>query len=862
MVRRVLIFVSVMTITATPATALDNGYDFSAPFTISPTSLSYLAAVATNGSNFIVLYQQSGSLFGRVISEQEALIGSEFSVMPSLSNFDQVCVESDGTNYFIAGVTGGDIYATLLDASGSTIVPAFAVESAADVCERPACASDGSAFFLIWLQTRSDDGRYIKTIHGRQFDTNAAAQTTTFQINRNDIFSDYIESPDIAYADSRYFVVWTAQPVHADPSSQFAAGRLFGTNGQSVTNEFRLTSLTAEPSVSPKIVARDGLFLPVWEYQEYNNVIYAYELHLRQYDTLGNPLHPEFQAAHSHNNFFPAIGASHGSVSDGCMVFSAEEKYGLHYKIYAQLLDRNGFPLGSEFVVTDETHYNPSSVDTVAARIGSTYLCVWNYNNARLYGKLLVKNPDTITITQQPQSVLTYIGEDAIFSVDAVPASEPMTYQWYINTEPAGTSSTLLVQDVQPDADRSFIYCDIRDNDGRFIRSDAAILTLREPLFTVSIIGSPFLFADSSFAYTAIADYGDGYSFDVTGFVQWVIAPDDLFEINLEGLLTVDPVAGYHTVQITASLTDGGETHSSSYTVNVDIPFQVTSMTPAPGSTERSAPLEIVITLSDTVDPSSVTTANCTVIKAGFDDLFGTADDTAIHCVPAVSGPQEITLDISTSVLPNDLYQIRLSGIVTDNRIPLDGEFSGSFPSGDNYPYGDFAAAFSIERLITSGIIFNDNDTVTLTWEPFRDGTVYVVEYSDDVEAWLPVEPVDQWPITATTWTGGSWIGYDFRCFRVTGVVPSIYSVSPSFGYIGEFSRDIIITGFGIPLNDPSIEVSFGDGIIVHSVTPLNDTQIVANIRISLETYAGFRAVTLSTTDKVYTKENAFEVLE
>ena len=841
--------------------ALDNGYECGSQFTICGVQDSWFKAVGTNGQNFLVLYHRSGGLYGRIVQENGVLSGSEFSVMPSLTNVINidVYIASAGTNYFITAVSDNYLYGTLLNSAGTVIVSEFLINSpSGDQFRFPAVASNGSGYFVIWLKTWTDGTDSIKAVYGRMYDLNANPTTSEFKINEEDIVSNYISRPSVASNGSGYFVVWTAVPAQPASPTKYAAGRLYNSNGQSLSGEFRMDTLTDERSVEPQIVSTGDLYLPFWEYQQIYTAISSYRIMLRQYDAEGNPIRAEFNVANSRDVFSGThIGVSAGVSQNAFIIFNADAWISESTVIYAQLIDSNGFPIGSEFVAIDSTYFNYYNL---VAKVNDTYLCTWNDSNERVFGRLLTKSPHNITITQQPQSATTYVGEDAVFSVDAASTTGPVTYQWYRNNEPIANSSSILVQDAQLSDDHTFFYCDIRDNDGGFVRTDAAVMTVLPPLFTVSIQGPEYLFGDTSAQYTAIADYGNGFIFDVTEFVQWLVSPSDLGEINLAGLFSADIVFDHQTALLEATLTDGGETHSTYFSVNIDLPFQVVSMNPAPGSVETSAPLEIVITLSDSVGPASVNTDTCMVIKAGSDGEFGTDDDTIIPCIPTVTGLQEITLDISESILPNDLYQIKLSGILNSNLTPLDGEYSGSFPSGDNYPYGDFAASFSIQRLITSGIIFNDNDTVTLTWDPFKDGTVYVVEYTDDLTAWLPVEPLTQWPITATTWTGGQWMGYPSRFFRVSGIVPSIYSVSPDVGYQGDFSQDVEIVVFGIPL-DGTVDVDFGAGIIVHSVSVINSSQLSVNIRISFEASAGYRDVTITTDQKVYIEEDAFEVL-
>ena len=93
--------------------------------------------------------------------------------------------------------------------------------------------------------------------------------------------------------------------------------------------------------------------------------------------------------------------------------------------------------------------------------------------------------------------------------------------------------------------------------------------------------------------------------------------------------------------------------------------------------------------------------------KLGIDGAFhGTFDDGDEIPVAAASvsatGASEATFDLSgVGPLANDTYEVRLVGDGaapmrdTDDRA-LDGEFAGSFPSGDGEAGGDLVATFTV----------------------------------------------------------------------------------------------------------------------------------------------------------------------
>lgn len=133
-------------------------------------------------------------------------------------------------------------------------------------------------------------------------------------------------------------------------------------------------------------------------------------------------------------------------------------------------------------------------------------------------------------------------------------------------------------------------------------------------------------------------------------------------------------------------------------------PIRVSSLSPAPGSDLQSAPPQILAGFDRELDASSVT-ANSFVLEAsGGDSTFGDGNEipiTAASITVPGANPATAVFDLTGVALADDTYEVRLLGtgpsIIMDlDANALDGEFSGTFPSGDGTAGGDFAATFSI----------------------------------------------------------------------------------------------------------------------------------------------------------------------
>lgn len=91
--------------------------------------------------------------------------------------------------------------------------------------------------------------------------------------------------------------------------------------------------------------------------------------------------------------------------------------------------------------------------------------------------------------------------------------------------------------------------------------------------------------------------------------------------------------------------------------------FRINAVSPAPGSSLASAPAEILVTLSDTIQAGSLGSATVQLVRDGADNAFDTPDDVTV--APAsltVVGGNQIRLDLTGVPLANDTYRLRLLG--------------------------------------------------------------------------------------------------------------------------------------------------------------------------------------------------------
>lgn len=141
-------------------------------------------------------------------------------------------------------------------------------------------------------------------------------------------------------------------------------------------------------------------------------------------------------------------------------------------------------------------------------------------------------------------------------------------------------------------------------------------------------------------------------------------------------------------------------------------PIKVTSLTPIPGSALTAAPANVMAMFDRELDVSTVNVMTFVLEASGGDATFGDNNETQIFAANITTTPTSATFDLTGVALTDDTYRVRLFGsgasIVMDlDANALDGEFSGTFPSGDDIAGGDFEATFSLTTLV-SGATLDD----------------------------------------------------------------------------------------------------------------------------------------------------------
>ena len=139
-------------------------------------------------------------------------------------------------------------------------------------------------------------------------------------------------------------------------------------------------------------------------------------------------------------------------------------------------------------------------------------------------------------------------------------------------------------------------------------------------------------------------------------------------------------------------------------------PPVVVSISPAPDSASAEFPAEIVVGFDREIDASTVNELTFLLTRAGGDGSFGDSADVPIAATSvglSTVNPRLAIMDLSDVTAVEDRYRVALQGmgpnlILDIEGRALDGEFSGTLPSGDGSQGGDFVAEFEVQGLQAS----------------------------------------------------------------------------------------------------------------------------------------------------------------
>lgn len=212
--------------------------------------------------------------------------------------------------------------------------------------------------------------------------------------------------------------------------------------------------------------------------------------------------------------------------------------------------------------------------------------------------------------------------------------------------------------------------------------------------------------------------------------------PDDRYTVTLTG------TGGAPVRDLAGNALDGDANGAAggnlvyTFTVDTDSSPPVTAAAPAPSSVATLAVTQVTATFNEAMNGSTVTSSTFTVVGT-----MAAVTPSSVTYAPATK-----SASFNVASLQDDRYTVTLVGTggapIRDFAAnALDGEFSGSFPSGDGVAGGDFTYTFVAD---------NDNSPSASAFDPNANQTVTVGSTSVTV---VFSESMDPSTITTSTFT-------------------------------------------------------------------------------------------------------------
>ena len=145
-------------------------------------------------------------------------------------------------------------------------------------------------------------------------------------------------------------------------------------------------------------------------------------------------------------------------------------------------------------------------------------------------------------------------------------------------------------------------------------------------------------------------------------------------------------------------------------------PIRVTSISPQPGIVVETPPLAVRVTFDRPPDASTLNALTVSITRSGNDGTFNDGNEVALTATSIdLVDPdgRSAFIGLPDTGLAADTYRVVLSGsgpslILDLDANALDGEFEGTFPSGDGVPGGDFVMTFVLDSSPPAGATLPD----------------------------------------------------------------------------------------------------------------------------------------------------------
>ncbi len=229
-------------------------------------------SVAFNGSNYLVVwhgyidYDRNYNIYGRFIAPDGTLdqIKENFLIFEGAGSQYSPVVASDGTNFLVVwedwtnGTLQSDIYGQIVDPTGNFIESRFAISDKDNGQHGASITFGGSNYLVVWHDYRNE---YPSHIYGQKIDGVGNLVGNEIPIATAPS-SNYHEKlyPDVAFDGTNFLVVW------GDENATKIYGKRVTISGTVIdANNIEISDPSARYRCAPKVAFDGTNYLTVWQ---------------------------------------------------------------------------------------------------------------------------------------------------------------------------------------------------------------------------------------------------------------------------------------------------------------------------------------------------------------------------------------------------------------------------------------------------------------------------------------------------------------------------------------------------------------------------------------------------------------------
>jgi hypothetical protein len=218
-------------------------------------------SVGFDGTNYLIVWQNDDSLYGRFVSQTGTLVGENFLISSGIEDIGHIGF--GGGNYLIVynketGV-GRKVYGRTISTSG-TVGSEFAICSG-EGKDRGGLGNlpfDGKKFLVVWTEDGAD-----QEVRGRFVGTDGTLVGEEFTINGSETWSDNPWAG--AFDGTNFLVVWPDEIGGWTSNEWTFFGQLIDTSGNKVGGVISVTgNAPPSPSLLPALVFDGTNYLFTW----------------------------------------------------------------------------------------------------------------------------------------------------------------------------------------------------------------------------------------------------------------------------------------------------------------------------------------------------------------------------------------------------------------------------------------------------------------------------------------------------------------------------------------------------------------------------------------------------------------------